>query len=58
MAAFTLTSLLCALVPGPGTLIAARVLQGLSAAVMTPQVLSLIRAVFVHERDRARAVGA
>jgi predicted MFS family arabinose efflux permease len=26
--------------------------------VMTPQVLSLIRAVFVHERDRARAVGA
>ncbi|MFB9537570.1 MULTISPECIES: MFS transporter [Streptomyces] len=58
VATFTLTSLLCALAPSPGTLIAARVLQGLSAAVMTPQVLSLIRAVFVHERDRARAVGA
>lgn len=56
--AFTLTSLLCALATSPATLIAARVLQGLSAAVMTPQVLSLIRSVFVHERDRARAIGA
>ncbi|MFC9222451.1 MFS transporter [Streptomyces hygroscopicus] len=58
VAAFTVTSLLCALAPSANTLIAARVLQGLAAALMTPQVLSILRAVFVHDRDRSRAVGA
>ncbi|WP_229922443.1 MFS transporter [Streptomyces morookaense] len=58
VAAFTVTSLLCALAPSANTLVAARVLQGLSAALMAPQVLSILRAVFVHDRDRSRAVGA
>ncbi|GLF97035.1 MFS transporter [Streptomyces yaizuensis] len=58
VAAFALTSLLCAVAPSPGTLIGARVLQGLAAALMTPQILALIRARFVSERDRARAIGA
>src|SRR3954449_11271222 len=43
MAAFTLASVLCALAPSPETLIAARTLQGLTAAVMVPQCFGLIR---------------
>ena len=56
MAAFTLASLLCGLAGGPTLLIAARVLQGLTAAAMVPQVLALINVMFPpHERARAMA---
>ena len=44
MAAFTVASLLCGLATAPAPLIGARLLQGLAAALMVPQVLALITA--------------
>lgn len=56
MAAFTVTSLLCGLARDPGQLVVARLAQGLSAAVMVPQVLSLVTARFpAAHRGRATA---
>ncbi|WP_282504776.1 MFS transporter [Streptomyces rhizoryzae] len=56
MALFTVASAGCALAPGAGALIAARLVQGLAAAAMFPQVLALLR-VLVPEPRRARAFG-
>ncbi|MFB5676148.1 MFS transporter [Paenibacillus terreus] len=50
IAGFTLTSLLCGIANSSGMLIAIRVLQGLSAALISPQVLSLIQAQYPPER--------
>jgi EmrB/QacA subfamily drug resistance transporter len=44
--AFTLGSALCGLAPSIETLIGARVLQGLAGALMTPQVMSIVSAIF------------
>jgi EmrB/QacA subfamily drug resistance transporter len=46
LAGFVLASAACALAQSPGTLIAARVLQGLAAAMLTPQAFGLIRDLF------------
>jgi MFS family permease len=46
MAGFAATSALCAAAPTPGTLIAARTLQGMCAALMVPQTFGLIRELF------------
>ena len=46
MAAFTVFSLLCALSQTSGELIGARALQGLAAALMTPQVMGMINTLF------------
>ncbi|MFJ4093187.1 MFS transporter [Kitasatospora sp. NPDC089913] len=43
---FTLASALCAAAPGAGTLVAARTVQGLFAALLIPQGLGLIKAMF------------
>ncbi|ALO09434.1 Putative sugar transporter [Streptomyces venezuelae] len=53
---FALASLLCGLAPNTEVLIAARALQGVGGALLTPGSLALIQASF-HEDDRARAVG-
>lgn len=53
---FAAASLLCGLARSSGELVAARLLQGLTGAVMVPQVLALITATFpVRERSRALA---
>jgi MFS family permease len=56
VAAFSLASLLCSAARTVDTLIAARIVQGLAAGMMLPQVLSMVRATF-PERQREFAVG-
>ncbi|MCX5362009.1 MFS transporter [Streptomyces sp. NBC_00124] len=53
---FAAASLLCGLAPNSGVLIAARALQGVGGALLTPGSLALIQASF-HPDDRGRAVG-
>ncbi|MFJ8668449.1 MFS transporter [Streptomyces sp. NPDC093600] len=53
---FAAASLLCGLAPNAGVLVAARALQGVGGALLTPGSLALIQATF-HPDDRARAVG-
>ncbi len=57
LAVFTAASLACGLATGPGQLIAFRLAQGAGAALMIPQVLSLIQRNFTGER-RVRALSA
>lgn len=54
---FAVASLLCGLAPDATTLIAARALQGVGAALLTPGSLAILQATFRPE-DRARAIGA
>ena len=56
-ALLALSSLLCGLAPNAEILIAARVLQGISAAIMTPTALSIITTTFTEGRERNRALG-
>ena len=57
LAMFSAASLLCALAPGAGALIAARILQGLGAAVVFPSSLAILAEAF-QGADRRRAIGA
>ncbi|WP_309116039.1 DHA2 family efflux MFS transporter permease subunit [Saccharothrix sp.] len=50
---FTAASVLCGLAADPALLIAARVLQGVGAAALTPQALTLISSIFPAERRGA-----
>jgi EmrB/QacA subfamily drug resistance transporter len=53
---FTLASVLCAAAPSMGWLIAARAVQGIGGALMTPASLAIIEAAF-RPLDRTRAIG-
>ena len=54
---FTVASLLCAIAPSAGALVAARLLQGVGGALLTPGSLAMIESSFRPD-DRARAIGA
>ncbi|MBY0443504.1 MAG: DHA2 family efflux MFS transporter permease subunit [Mycobacteriaceae bacterium] len=56
LAGFTLASLVCALAPNAEVLIGARAAQGLAAALMAPQTMSLIVHLFAIEH-RSAALG-
>jgi MFS family permease len=55
LALFVLTSAACALAPAPGVLVAARLAQGLGAALMSPNVLSIIGVLYTGAH-RIRAI--
>ena len=54
---FAATSVLCAAAPSGEILIAARVLQGVAAALLVPASLAIVEASF-DEDDRGKAIGA
>ncbi|MFD7183961.1 MFS transporter [Streptomyces sp. NPDC059904] len=54
---FAVASALCGLAPDQGVLIAARALQGVGGALLTPGSLALVRSSYCPE-DQSRAVGA
>ncbi|MFW6204644.1 MAG: MFS transporter [Actinomycetota bacterium] len=54
---FAVASALCAVAVDPGTLIAARALQGVFAALLTPTSLAILSSSFTPQ-DRGRAIGA
>jgi len=54
LALFTLASLACGVAPTAGSLVAGRIAQGLSAALMAPQALAILGTAFAgHARARA-----
>ncbi|MBV9207320.1 MAG: MFS transporter [Actinobacteria bacterium] len=55
MALFVLTSAACALAPDPGVLVAARAAQGIGAALMAPNILSILGVVYAGP-ERVRAI--
>ncbi|SDU26070.1 MFS transporter [Jiangella alkaliphila] len=54
---FTAASVLCALAPTVEVLIAARALQGVGGALLTPGALAILQTA-IHPDDRPRAIGA
>ncbi|MEO5949610.1 MAG: MFS transporter, partial [Candidatus Saccharimonas sp.] len=56
IAAFTITSLLCGVAPNMEVLIAGRLLQGAAAALMVPQVMSLMQVMY-KPKERAAVMG-
>jgi len=57
VAGFGVTSLLCAIAPSTGVLVAARALQGVAGALLVPSTLAIVTATFDGEA-RGRAIGS
>jgi EmrB/QacA subfamily drug resistance transporter len=53
---FTLASLVCGLAWSPAALIAARAVQGVGAAIMTPTALSIVSTTFPEGTERNKAL--
>ncbi len=56
IALFVVSSLACAMAPGPGVLIAFRAIQGIGAAIMVPGSLAIIAKAY-PKKERGRAIG-
>jgi EmrB/QacA subfamily drug resistance transporter len=54
---FSVGSLLCALAPSLGLLVAFRVVQATGGAMLSPVAMSIVRNVFEDPRERAQAIG-
>jgi EmrB/QacA subfamily drug resistance transporter len=54
---FAVASVVCGLAPNSATLVGARALQGVGAALLTPGSLAIIQASFASD-DRSKAIGA
>ncbi|HMH58536.1 MAG TPA: MFS transporter, partial [Galbitalea sp.] len=55
---FAFASVACAVAQNSGTLVAARLVQGVGAAMMTPAALSILTTSFNQGTDRLKALGA
>lgn len=55
--AFMISSIACGLSAGSGQLVISRFVQGISAAMMAPQVLSMIQILFSDHQERTKAMG-
>ncbi|MEU7870291.1 MFS transporter [Dactylosporangium sp. NPDC049140] len=56
MTVFVVASAVCGFAPSLGWLVAARIVQGVGAALVTPTSLALIRAAYQEPAARARAI--
>ncbi len=57
LAIFTAASLLCAVAPSQGLLIAARFVQGVGGALTSAVILGMIVTMFPQPREQAKAIG-
>ena len=57
LAFFTVASLMCGLAWSPATLIGARAIQGVGAAIMAPTALSILTTTFEEGVERNKALG-
>jgi DHA2 family methylenomycin A resistance protein-like MFS transporter len=57
LVAFGLSSVICALAPSVGVLVAGRALQGVGAAAILPTSLAIINHAFSDSEERTKAIG-